>query len=131
MRAVAVAVATSVPSSVRSSPARNAIDPPRATTRPSAKSGPGLAGLTKFTLSSSVGANWSGSSVDCSAGPSVSSSIAARKPPWTTPIGFANSGRAVKRTRIVPFDSSISSSSKPSSTAAGGGARRPSITSQK
>ena len=56
IRAVAVAVATSSPAAVRSSPARNAIVPPRATTRPSPISVPSGAGLMKFTFSSIVGA---------------------------------------------------------------------------
>jgi len=44
IRAVAVAVASTSPAAFRSSPARNAIDPPRCTTRPVPVTGPGAAG---------------------------------------------------------------------------------------
>ena len=71
--------------------------PPRCTTRAVPTIGPGSAGRRKLTFSSRVGANWSGSRVATSAGPIVSSSIAARKPPWIAPTGLVNSTRASKQ----------------------------------
>ena len=64
------------------------------------------------------------------AGPRVSSSIAARNPPWIAPAGFRNCSLAVNATSIVPASGSIATSSHASRTAAGSGAARPSITSQ-
>src|SRR5258708_25133375 len=58
IRAVAVAVASTSPVWSRSSPARNAMDPPRWTTRPVPVIRPGAAGRRKLTFSSRVGANW-------------------------------------------------------------------------
>jgi hypothetical protein len=60
----------------------------------------------------------------------VSSSIAARNPPWITPAGFRNCSLAVNATSIVPASGSTATSSHPSRMAAGGGAALPSITSQ-
>jgi hypothetical protein len=60
----------------------------------------------------------------------VSSSIAARNPPWMLPTGFRNASLAAKAVVIVPASTSIETSSHPSVTAAGGGGARPSITSQ-
>ncbi len=65
-----------------------------------------------------------------SAGPRVSSSIAARNPPWITPAGFRNCSLALNATSIVPASGSTFTSSHPSKVAAGGGVARPSITSQ-
>ncbi len=128
--AVATAVATTWPESSSSSPARNATSRPRRTTRPRPVSRPGRAGRRNCTCRSVVGANRPGPSVATSAGPRVSSSIAARNPPWIAPTGFRNCSLAVNATSIVPASGSIATSSHPSRVAAGGGAARPSITSQ-
>ena len=128
--AVATAVATTWPESSSSSPARNATSRPRRTTRPRPVSRPGRAGRRNCTCRSVVGANRPGPSVATSAGPRVSSSIAARNPPWIAPTGFRNCSLAVNATSIVPASGSIATSSHPSRVAAGGGAARPAITSQ-
>ena len=128
--AVATAVATTWPESSSSSPARNATSRPRRTIRPRPVSRPGRAGRRNCTCKSVVGAKRPGPSVATSAGPRVSSSIAARNPPWITPTGFRNCSLALNATSIVPPSGSTAISSQPSRTAAGGGAARPSITSQ-
>src|SRR5262245_48226625 len=84
----------------------------------------------KLVLSSRVGANSCSAKVVASAGPSVSSSMAARKPPWTCPIGFVNSRVASNRTRILPLPGSASSTFQPSSFAAGGGGISPRAAAQ-
>ena len=91
---------------------------------------PGRAGRRNCTCRSVVGANWPGPSVATSAGPIVSSSIAATNPPWTTPAGLRNWAVAANATSIVPASGSIDTSSHPSRTAEGGGGVRPSIASQ-
>src|SRR3990170_4775488 len=58
------------------------------------------------------------------AGPCVSSSIAARKPPWTVPPGLRKRSSAVKPISIVPAAGSIARSVQPSSLADGGASKR-------
>ena len=128
--AVAVATATISPESSASSPARKATSLPRRTTRPRPIRRPGWAGRRNWTCRSVVGANWPGPSVATSAGPIVSSSIAATNPPWMTPAGLRNCSVAANATSIVPASGSIDSNSQPSSTAEGGGDTRPAIASQ-
>src|SRR5579863_5800092 len=128
--AVAVAVASSWPRWSVSSPARKAIDPPRCTTRPVPVIRPGTAGRRKLTFSSSVGANSPSLSVATRAGPSVSSSIAARKPPCTLPIGLAKPTWASKLTSISPRSGATHDSCQPSRAAAGGAGDRPARKSQ-
>jgi RND superfamily putative drug exporter len=99
---VAVATATMAPSSSTSSPARKPMSRPRRTTRPRPSRRPGLAGRRNCTCKSAVRAKSPGSSPATRAGPSVSSSIAARKPPWMTPAGFRKDSVAVNATSIVP-----------------------------
>lgn len=84
----------------------------------------GAAGRRKLTLSSRVGANSPSPGVAASAGPSVSSSMAARNPPCTLPIGLAKPARASKKTSISPLSGATQDSSQPS-VAAAGGARLP------
>jgi hypothetical protein len=103
---------------------------PRPTTRPCPTSRPGSAGRKNWTCRSSVGANCPSGSVAIRAGPSVSSSIAARKPPCTVPAGLTNSGRAWNETSIVPRSGSTATNSHPSAAAAGGAGALPAWMSQ-
>jgi hypothetical protein len=91
----------------------------------------GFAGRKKLTFNSRVGANSPSGKVATRAGPSVSSSIAAKNPPWTLPIGLVNSWPAAKRTSISPCSGTTETSSHPNVAAAGGRGTRPSTASQK
>jgi len=66
---VALTVATAVPVSVRSSPARKARDTPSLTTRPRPMYAPGRARSGNWTCNDAVRANWSGSRVATDARP--------------------------------------------------------------
>ena len=72
MIALAVAVATSVPSALRRSPAMKPMSRPRRTTRPWPRYSPGSAGARNWICRSIVGAHCPDGSVATSAGPSVS-----------------------------------------------------------
>jgi hypothetical protein len=74
--------------------------------------------------------NWSGSSVDSRAGPTVSYSIAATNAPSTLPLGLVKASVAVNASSIVPASTSASMNSKPSVAAARGIGARPSTPSQ-
>src|SRR6266567_1358588 len=73
-----------------------------------------------------VGANSPASSIAASAGPMVSSSMAARNPPCTFPAGFRNSGFASNFISTVPRLPSIWTNSKPSVLSQGDSGSRPS-----
>ena len=126
----AVAVARSLPSASRRSPSRNATDFPRCTTLPEPNIAPGPAAAMKFTFNSSVGANSFGPKVVANAGPTVSSSIAAKNPLETLPIGFVKSGVAKNSTRTSPLPGTASSTFHPRSFAAGGGGTSPRTAAQ-
>jgi hypothetical protein len=129
--AVAEATATMAPSWSTSSPARKATSRPRRTTRPRPVRRPARAGRRNCTCRSVVGAKSPGSSPETRAGPIVSSSMAARNPPCTTPAGFRNASPAMNATSIVPSSGLIATSSQPRVTAAGGSGALPSTASQK
>ena len=107
-----------------------AISRPRRTTRPRPSSRPGVAGRRNCTCRSVVGAKSPGSSPATRAGPSVSSSIAARKPPWTAPAGFKKAPVALNATSIVPLSGSTETSSQPRVAADAGSGILPIAASQ-
>ena len=104
---------------------------PRLTMRPLPRSRPTLAGRANETLRLSVGANSSAPRVAASAGPIVSSSMAARNPPWMWPAGFVNSALPSNSTSMVPASGETSRIEMPSVAAALGGGSLPSWICQK
>src|SRR5688572_20564548 len=124
IRALDVARARRLPSSSNSSASKKAMVLPWLTSRPLPITRPGFTARTNDTFMSMVAGMQAPSVLLTRAGPIVSSSMAATKPPCTVPCGLRKASPGWKAISTVPASGSSRISSQPSVSAAGGAGKR-------